>query len=27
LGFRVVGGREIAPGILVTRYELQRARG
>ncbi|HZC99429.1 MAG TPA: GNAT family N-acetyltransferase [Actinomycetes bacterium] len=27
LGFRVVGEREIAPGILVTRYELELARG
>jgi ribosomal protein S18 acetylase RimI-like enzyme len=26
LGFRVVGAREIAPGILVTRYELELAR-
>lgn len=27
LGFRVVDEREVAPGILVTRYELERAGG
>jgi ribosomal protein S18 acetylase RimI-like enzyme len=27
LGFRVVDEREAAPGILATRYELERAGG